>query len=127
MSNKLPNDLVSILCSKEWIACGRVIGTDCNKLDEQCGVFIQNRLELRNIALFHKPELQHVKGRTSLSHLTETYTRMKMPVEKSIGKSASYMRDNLSDGLILYAAADAYCHRKVFENIHLSILKKMGS
>ena len=61
------------------------VGTVCNKIDEQCGVFIQNRLELRNIAIFHKPKLQHVKGGTSLSHLTETYTGMKIPVEKSIG------------------------------------------
>ena len=36
------------------------------------------------------------------------------------------MRDSLSDELILYAAANTNCHRRVFENIHLSILEKSG-
>ena len=124
MNNKVPQELVSILSSEEFIACGRLVGTDCNKLHAQYGVFIPNREELRNIALYDKPELQHVKGGTSLSHLTETYVGMKMPVEKSIGQNASYMTNNLCDELILYAAADAYCHRKVFKQIYTSILRE---
>ena len=68
-----------------------------------------------------------MKGGTSLVHLTEVYSGMKIPVEKSIGQNASYMTDNLCDELILYAAADAYCHRIVFENIYSSILTKKGN
>ena len=56
-----------------------------------------------------------MKGGTGLDHLTETYSGMKMPVEKSNGQNATYMTDNLSDELILYASADAYCHRMVFD------------
>ena len=127
MNNKLPAELVSILRSEEWIACGRLVGTDCNKLHAQLDLYVPTRIELRNIALFDKPELQHVKGATGLDHLTETYTGMKMPVEKSIGQNATYMTDNLSDELILYAAADAYCHRIVFDKKISSILMKQGN
>ena len=47
--------------------------------------------------------------------------KQRMPVEKSIGQRASYMSVDLSEELILYAAADAYCSRKVTDIIQNEI------
>jgi hypothetical protein len=40
-----------------------------------------------------------------------------MLVPKSVGQSASYSVEELSDTLVLYAAVDAFCHRRVAEEI----------
>jgi len=93
------------------------MGGDCIKLLEQYNIEIPNRKELRTMALVNKPELRNIKGGTTLSNLTETFLKLKMPIEKSMGQHANYACTNLSQDLILYAASDAYCSRRIGETL----------
>jgi hypothetical protein len=49
---------------------------------------------------------------------------VKMPIPKSVGQIASYSVEELSDTLVLYAAVDAFCHRRVAEEILKSLYSK---
>lgn len=58
MGTQLPDILVNILsCNDRW-ARGRSIGGDCNRLYDQCGVFIPRRRELLNLCILDEPELK---------------------------------------------------------------------
>lgn len=124
LKSKVPIILKKILSSKERFACGRNVGGDCNKLESQCGVYIPRRYELSTLCLMDKPELRTTKGGTGVAHLTETYLHVRLPIEKLVGQSSSFATKNLSQGLILYAAADTYCHRLITEKIMNSLQQK---
>ena len=112
--------------NKNYVTCGHNIGIDCKLLEEQFNTSIEARIKLRNLALFHNSKLGKINGGIRLAHLTETYLKQKMPVEKSIGQNASYMSVDLPEELIISAVADAYCSRKVTEDIQKH-LKKSNS
>ena len=71
-----------------------------------------------------KPEPRTTKGGTGVAHLTETYLHVRLPIEKLVGQSSSFATKNLSQQLILYAAADAYCYRLITEKIMNSLHEK---
>lgn len=124
LKSKIPTILKQILSSKERFSCGRNVGGDCNMLESQCGVYIPRRYELSTLCPIDKPELRTTKGGTGVAHLTETYLHVRLPIEKSVEQSSSFATKNLSQQLILYAAADAYCHRLITEKIMNSLQQK---
>ena len=94
MDLKIPTELCDILQNKQFVPCGRNIGVDCTLLEEHFNIVIQNRIELRTLALHHTPSLRTKKGGTGLSHLTETFLGLRMPVSKGIGQLSSYKTQN---------------------------------
>jgi hypothetical protein len=117
MGGNFPVEIQKVLEMKRFVAAGRNVGIDCGKLENTFGIVVPNRLELRYLALADRPELGDLSDGTSLSNLVAAYMEVAMPVPKSIGQSASYSVEELSDTLVLYAAVDAFCHRRVAEEI----------
>ena len=124
MDQKIPPELSAVLEKEEFVPCGRSIGLDCTLLETQLNIKIQNRIELETLSLNHTPALGNKKGGTSLSHLTETFLGLRMPVSKSIGQLSSYKSKNLRQELQLYAAVDGYCSRMVAQKILEDLLQK---
>ena len=66
LEGRLPSQMARLLKRDEFVFCGRQAGGDCNKIEQQHGIRVKNRLELGTLALLDHPEMARVKGGTAL-------------------------------------------------------------
>jgi len=107
-----PVELRSLLECRCIVACGRLIGTDCSRL-EKLGVNIVRRLDLRGLALRH---CSSQDGGTSLEALCQNYLGLNLD---KYGQDADYSQIPLPTALIEYAALDALVSLKLAQKLLL--------
>jgi hypothetical protein len=95
-----PKELKAILQMNKFIACGRSIAGDLNRLSE-LGVKVARSVELALLAATHNPD-QH----TGLAELAITYCNLKID-NKEWGQNADYEVDELPVPLVEYGATDS--------------------
>jgi 3'-5' exonuclease len=105
-----PKELRAILQMEKFVACGRSIAGDINRLSE-LGVKVARSVELDLLAKTHNPD-QH----TGLAELAITYCNLKID-NKEWGQNADYEVDELPVPLIEYGATDSILSRMIAQKL----------
>jgi hypothetical protein len=105
-----PKELKAILQMEKFVACGRSIAGDLNRLSE-LGVKVARSVELDLLAKTHNPD-QH----TGLAELAITYCNLKID-NKEWGQNADYEVDELPVPLVEYGAIDSILSRMIAQKL----------
>ena len=90
----------------KFIAYGYNIGGDYAKMEKYYKPYIQNKREVETLILSCKLELGSIENGTNISHLTATFLKQKILVEKTSRKNTCFKSSNLAEQIILYNAYD---------------------